>query len=211
MAAPGALIAYALLGTSRSLVVSATTATSALSAAAVGPLAHGDVARFAALSAALALLDRAGAGRSAGCSRLGRDLRLRLQAGDDRLPVRAGADDHASASCRSCSASTAGSGNFFPRAGRPARASSTRSMSPPRWSASAASRCCSAFAPLRAARCPRRSILLVVAIAVLGAAEPLRARRRRRRPRSRGAARPGLAGRQRDDAVDAAAGGASAS
>jgi sulfate permease, SulP family len=39
MAAPGALIAYAFLGTSRSLVVSATTATSALSAAAVGPLA----------------------------------------------------------------------------------------------------------------------------------------------------------------------------
>ena len=56
MAAPGALIAYALLGTSRSLVVSATTATSAVSAAAVGPLAHGDLARFAALSAALALV-----------------------------------------------------------------------------------------------------------------------------------------------------------
>jgi MFS superfamily sulfate permease-like transporter len=56
MAAPGALIAYAFLGTSRSLVVSATTATSALSAAAVGPLAHGDAARFAVLSAALAVL-----------------------------------------------------------------------------------------------------------------------------------------------------------
>src|SRR5262245_27153062 len=55
-AAPGALLAYALLGTSRSLVVSATTATSALSAAAVGPLAGGDAARFAALSAALALV-----------------------------------------------------------------------------------------------------------------------------------------------------------
>jgi SulP family sulfate permease len=39
---------YALLRTSRSLVVSATTATSALSAAAVGPLAAGDAARFAA-------------------------------------------------------------------------------------------------------------------------------------------------------------------
>ena len=39
VAAPGALVAYALLGTSRSLVVSATTATSAISAAAVGPLA----------------------------------------------------------------------------------------------------------------------------------------------------------------------------
>ncbi len=55
-AAPGALLAYALLGTSRSLVVSATTATSALSAAAVGPIAGGDAMRFAALSAALALI-----------------------------------------------------------------------------------------------------------------------------------------------------------
>ena len=56
MAAPGAMAAYALLGTSRTLVVSATTATSAVSASAVGPLAHGDAARFAALSAALALV-----------------------------------------------------------------------------------------------------------------------------------------------------------
>jgi MFS superfamily sulfate permease-like transporter len=45
MAAPGALIGYALLGTSRTLIVSATTATSALSAAAVGPLADGDPLR----------------------------------------------------------------------------------------------------------------------------------------------------------------------
>jgi high affinity sulfate transporter 1 len=56
MAAPGALLAYSLLGTSRSLVVSATTATSAVSAATVGPLAGGDAARFAALSAGLALV-----------------------------------------------------------------------------------------------------------------------------------------------------------
>jgi sulfate permease, SulP family len=55
MAAPVAMAAYALLGTSRQLVVSATTATSAVSAATVGPLAGGDVERFAALSAALAL------------------------------------------------------------------------------------------------------------------------------------------------------------
>jgi SulP family sulfate permease len=55
-AAPGALLAYALLGTSRTLVVSATTATSALSAAAVGPLADDDAARFAALSAGLAVV-----------------------------------------------------------------------------------------------------------------------------------------------------------
>ncbi len=58
-AAPGALLAYALLGTSRTLVVSATTATSALSAAAVGPLADGDLARFAALSAGLAVVSAA--------------------------------------------------------------------------------------------------------------------------------------------------------
>jgi SulP family sulfate permease len=56
MAAPGALLAYAWLGTSRSLIVSATTATSAVSAAAVAPLAGGDVGRFAALSAALAIV-----------------------------------------------------------------------------------------------------------------------------------------------------------
>ncbi|HEY1273532.1 MAG TPA: SulP family inorganic anion transporter, partial [Thermoleophilaceae bacterium] len=65
VAAPGALIGYALLGSSHTLVVSATTATSALSAAAVGPLAHGDTGRFAALSAALALISAvvlAGAG-----------------------------------------------------------------------------------------------------------------------------------------------------
>ena len=56
MAAPPAMLAYAWLGTSRQLVVSATTATSAVSAASVGVLAHGDPARFAALSAALALV-----------------------------------------------------------------------------------------------------------------------------------------------------------
>jgi sulfate permease, SulP family len=56
VAAPGALLGYALLGTSRTLVVGATTATAAVSAAAVGPLADGDSARFAALSAALALV-----------------------------------------------------------------------------------------------------------------------------------------------------------
>ncbi len=56
MAAPGALLAYALIGTSRQLVVSATTATAAVSAATVGSLADGDAARFAALSAALALV-----------------------------------------------------------------------------------------------------------------------------------------------------------
>jgi high affinity sulfate transporter 1 len=56
LAAPGALIGYALLGTSRSLVVGATSSTAALSAATVGSLAHGNAAAFAALSAALALI-----------------------------------------------------------------------------------------------------------------------------------------------------------
>jgi sulfate permease, SulP family len=56
MAAPVAMAAYALLGTSRQLVVSATTATAAVSAATVGELAGGDIARYAALSAALALV-----------------------------------------------------------------------------------------------------------------------------------------------------------
>jgi sulfate permease, SulP family len=55
-AAPGALLAYAWLGTSRALIVSATTATAGFSAAAVGPVAGGDTAKFAALSAALALV-----------------------------------------------------------------------------------------------------------------------------------------------------------
>ena len=71
MAAPGAMVAYALLGTSRSLVVSATTATSALSAAAIGPLAGGDTARFALLSAGLAIIT-AGVLVAAGLLRLGR-------------------------------------------------------------------------------------------------------------------------------------------
>jgi len=56
MAAPGAMIGYALLGTSRSLVVSATSSTAAVSAAAIGTLAGGSASRVATLSAALALL-----------------------------------------------------------------------------------------------------------------------------------------------------------
>jgi len=56
MAAPGALVGYALVGTSRTLVVGATTATAALSASAVGPLANGDAERFVQLSAALAVV-----------------------------------------------------------------------------------------------------------------------------------------------------------
>jgi sulfate permease, SulP family len=86
MAAPGALLAYALLGTSRQLVVSPTTATAAVSAASVGPLAHGDAASFAALSAALALVTAvvlvAGGRVAPGCGR-----RPGLQARHDGLPL----------------------------------------------------------------------------------------------------------------------------
>jgi MFS superfamily sulfate permease-like transporter len=64
------MLGYALLGRSTALVVSATTATSALSAAAVGPLAHGDAIKFAALSAALALV-AAAVLAAAGLLRLG--------------------------------------------------------------------------------------------------------------------------------------------
>jgi sulfate permease, SulP family len=70
IAAPGALLGYALLGASRTLVVSATTATSALSAAAIAPLADGDTARFAALSAGLAIVAAATLA-AAGVLRLG--------------------------------------------------------------------------------------------------------------------------------------------
>ena len=69
-AAPGALIAYALLGTSRSLVVGATTATAAVSAASVGAVANGDAADFAVLSAGLAVVT-AGVLAAAGVLRLG--------------------------------------------------------------------------------------------------------------------------------------------
>ena len=54
--APGALVAYAMLGSSRTLVVSATTATSAVSASAVGAIVSDDPTRFAALSATFALM-----------------------------------------------------------------------------------------------------------------------------------------------------------
>jgi high affinity sulfate transporter 1 len=55
-AAFAALLAYALFATSRHLVVSPTSSTAIVSAALVAPLAMGDPARFAALSAMLALL-----------------------------------------------------------------------------------------------------------------------------------------------------------
>jgi SulP family sulfate permease len=50
------LLGYALLGTSRQLVVSPTSSTAAISAALVAPVAVGDATRFGSLSAALAIL-----------------------------------------------------------------------------------------------------------------------------------------------------------
>ena len=55
-AAFGGLLGYGLFGSSRQLVVSPTSATAAISAALVAPVALGDAARFRDLSAALAIL-----------------------------------------------------------------------------------------------------------------------------------------------------------
>jgi sulfate permease, SulP family len=55
-AAFAGLLGYALFGSSRQLVVSPTSATAAISAALVAPVALGDAARFGELSAALAIL-----------------------------------------------------------------------------------------------------------------------------------------------------------
>jgi SulP family sulfate permease len=50
------LLGYALLGSSRQLIVSPTSSTAAITAALVAPVAAGDVARFGALAAMLAIL-----------------------------------------------------------------------------------------------------------------------------------------------------------
>src|SRR5690606_20054649 len=55
-AALGALVAYAVFGTSRYLGVGPEPGTALLAAAGVAPLAGGDPARYAALMAALALV-----------------------------------------------------------------------------------------------------------------------------------------------------------
>jgi SulP family sulfate permease len=55
-AAFGGLLGYGLFGSSRQLIVSPTSATAAISAALVAPVALGDPARFRTLSAALAIL-----------------------------------------------------------------------------------------------------------------------------------------------------------
>jgi sulfate permease, SulP family len=55
-AAFAGLLGYALFGSSRQLIVSPTSATAAISASLVAPIALGDMTRFGALSAALAIL-----------------------------------------------------------------------------------------------------------------------------------------------------------
>ena len=52
-ALPAAMVGYALVGTSRQLIVGPTSSTAIVSASSVAPLAGGDMASFAALSAAL--------------------------------------------------------------------------------------------------------------------------------------------------------------
>ena len=52
----GAMLAYALFGTSRQLIVSPASASAAVSASLVAPLALGDLGRYAALSSALAIM-----------------------------------------------------------------------------------------------------------------------------------------------------------
>src|SRR5215207_8645550 len=55
-AAFAALLGYALLGSSRQLIVSPTSSTAAITAALIVPVAAGDPARFGALAAVLAIL-----------------------------------------------------------------------------------------------------------------------------------------------------------
>jgi len=55
-AAPPALVVYAMLGSSRSLSVGPGATTALMTATAMGPLAAGDPARYAVLTATLALL-----------------------------------------------------------------------------------------------------------------------------------------------------------
>src|SRR5215207_11601502 len=55
-AAFAGLLGYALLGSSRQLIVSPTSSTAAITAALIVPVAAGDPARFGALAAVLAIL-----------------------------------------------------------------------------------------------------------------------------------------------------------
>jgi sulfate permease, SulP family len=74
-ATPLTLLGYAVFGTSRQLAVSATSSTAALSATTVASIAAGDVDKYLALSAALALLCGA-VFVLAGLARLGRSQTL---------------------------------------------------------------------------------------------------------------------------------------
>ena len=193
MAAPGALLAYAWLGTSRSLIVSATTATSALSAAAVGPLAG---RRRGALRDAVGRARARGGGgaRLAGAAAARVARRLRLQAGDDRVPVRARPDDHRRPAARRCS-------------GCPTRTATSSRASPTLLGELDAVNGCDArgrrgsIAGLVALRRLAPAVpgtLVVLALAVI-AGRAVRPRRSRREPGRRPAARaprPGRPGRR---------------
>lgn len=92
-AAAPALIFYALLGSSRHLIVGPMSATAALSAAIIMPLAHGDSARYVALSTALAICTGV-AGVLAALLRIVIRRILYLRTSTQGLHCRPGFDDH---------------------------------------------------------------------------------------------------------------------
>ena len=149
-----------LAGTSRQLVVSATTATSAVSAATVGPLAGGDVGALRGALGRAGARGRNRAGRSAALLRFGADLRPRLQAGDDRLPVRPRAGHRARAAARAAGR-RARRGELLPGAERTCSASSARCTArrwpsaPARWPCSSLGRRLRAGAAVDARRARR--------------------------------------------------------
>jgi SulP family sulfate permease len=92
-AAAPALIFYALLGSSRHLIVGPMSATAALSAAIIMPLAHGDSARYVVLSTALAICTGV-AGVLAALLRIVIRRILYLRTSTQGLHCRPGFDDH---------------------------------------------------------------------------------------------------------------------
>ena len=111
-AAPGALILYAALGSSRQLVTGPMAATAALSAATVAELVPLGSDRFAAMTAGACDHDRAGRpDRRRAAAWLPRELHLR--AGAEGLHRRPRADDPDRAGAEAARASSKGTGDFF--------------------------------------------------------------------------------------------------
>src|SRR3954453_24260607 len=95
-AAVPALVLYALLGSSRHLVVASMSATAALSAGIVGDLARGGSDRYVALTAALAIVTGL-LGLAAGLAPDGLPGLVHLRAGAQGVHRRPGPDDHGGA------------------------------------------------------------------------------------------------------------------